>query len=160
MDLKVYRKKVILRTVKRCLITALILLLPGLIMGIVNRWLFLFCLLDVLPVIYLVSRLRILCSYSLSSGRIDDVILFDDKDQPLCDVHVVYSTDSGEKRELTAVAEHYGDYEDGIEPELEKMRERIYEKFAGRSVPVFYEPDRSDRDFIYLEDSFSKDGGS
>ena len=48
---------------------------------------------------------------------------------------------------------HYGDYEEGIEPELENMLQSDKELFMKKKVPVFYSPKDVNRCIVYLEDS-------
>jgi len=49
IDLKAYKKKVILRTLRRCLLTALALAAPGIIMGLFRPALFLWALPAAIP---------------------------------------------------------------------------------------------------------------
>ena len=47
----------------------------------------------------------------------------------------------------------YGDYEEGIEPELENMLQSDKELFMKKKVLVFYSPKDVNRCIVYLEDS-------
>ncbi|MBQ5316006.1 MAG: hypothetical protein J6I96_00465 [Oscillospiraceae bacterium] len=147
-----YRCKVLRRTFRRCLTAALITAAPGIIMGIFNRWLLLFALFAVIPVINLVDKIFIITKWHLAEGIIEDVTLFNDFDQPCTEAHIRFMNDDAEHECIFTIG-HYGDYEDGIEPELEKMLQKDKGLFLKKTVPVFCSPQNAERCMVYLEDS-------
>ena len=148
-----YRKKVLMRTLKRCLITAAIMAMPGFLMGIVNRGLMVFALIAVIPVIYLIKRFFMITKWNLTEGIIEDVTLYNDFDQPCTEAHIVYKTRDDSNLECVITIGHYGDYEEGIEPELEKMLQKDRDRFMKKEIPVFYDPRKNDKCMAYLEDT-------
>lgn len=47
----------------------------------------------------------------------------------------------------------YGDYEGGIEPELENMLQEDKALFMKKRIPVFYSPKDVSKCVVYLEDA-------
>lgn len=67
MTIHEYKRKVLKRTLKRCMIAAIIMAIPGVIIGIFNRWFLLVTLFAIIPVIYLANRF--FHGYEMESGR-------------------------------------------------------------------------------------------
>ena len=73
--------------------------------------------------------------------------------QPYTEAHIIFKTKDNMEHECRFTIGHYGDYEEGIEPELEKMLQSDKELFMKKKVPVFYCPKDVNRCIVYLEDS-------
>lgn len=153
MNVHKYKRKVLNRTLKRCLITVVLLAIPGIICGIFNRWLFLFSLPAAIPIIYLINKCFMIVRWNLSEGIIEDVTLHNDFDQPYTEAHIFFKANDDAKHECIVPVGHYGDYEEGIEPELENMLQKDREAFMKKTVPVFYSPKDVNKYMVYLEDS-------
>ena len=123
------------------MIVVLITAIPGIIAGLFNRWIFLALLFAIIPIIYLVE------------GIIEDVTLVNDFNQPYTEAHIIFKTKDNMEHECRFTIGHYGDYEEGIEPELENMLQSDKELFMKKKVPVFYSPKDVNRCIVYLEDS-------
>lgn len=93
--------------------------------------------------------------YKMESGRgiIEDVTLVNDFNQPYTEAHIIFKTKDNMEHECRFTIGHYGDYEEGIEPELENMLQSDKELFMKKKVPVFYSPKDVNRCIVYLEDS-------
>ena len=143
----------LIRTLKRCLVTAAILACPGIIAGIFGRWLFLFAAVSLIPVIYLLSKLPVITGWELASGVISDVTLYNDHDQPCTEAHISFKAKDGNCHECIVTIGHYGDYEEGIEPELERMLNRDKAFYMKKTIPVFYSPEDTGKCIVYLEDA-------
>lgn len=152
MNVQEYRKKVLKRTFKRCLITMVIMAIPGIVMSIINRWLILFVLISIIPIIYLIKQFIKITKWDLSDGTIEDVTLYNDFDQPCTEAHINFMTEDNVNHECVFTIGHYGDYEEGIEPELENMLHKDREQFMKKQVPVFYDPCDINNCMVYLED--------
>ena len=148
-----YKSKVLKRTCKRCMIAVIITAIPGIIAGLFNRWLFLAALFAIIPIIYLVNRFSVIIKWNLVEGIIEDVTLVNDFNQPYTEAHIIFKTKDNMEHECRFTIGHYGDYEEGIEPELENMLQSDKELFMKKKVPVFYSPKDVNRCIVYLEDS-------
>ena len=118
------------------MIAVLITAIPGIIAGLFNRWIFLALLFAIIPIIYLVNRFFV-----------------NDFNQPYTEAHIIFKTKDNMEHECRFTIGHYGDYEEGIEPELENMLQSDKELFMKKKVPVFYSPKDVNRCIVYLEDS-------
>ncbi len=148
-----YKHKVLKRTFRRCLIVVVIIAIPGIILGIFNRWLLLFTLLSFIPVLYLADRVLMLIKWNFVIGIIEDVTLLNDYDQPCTEAHIIFLTKDKAEHECVFTIRHYGDYEEGIEPWLENMLQKDRELFLKKKVPIFYSPKDVNKCMAYLEDS-------
>lgn len=153
MNEQKYKSKVLKRTVKRCMTAALMMAIPGMIAGFFNRWLLLITLVAIIPIIYFANRFFRIIKWNLVEGIIEDVTLFNDFDQPCIEAHITFKTKDHIKHECLLTIEHYGDYEEGIEPELENMLQKDKELFMKKKIPVFYSPKDVKRYMVYLEDA-------
>lgn len=153
MNVHEYKSKVLKRTFKRCMIAAIIMAIPGIIIGIFNRWFLLVTLFAIIPVIYLANRFFMVIKWNLVEGIIEDVALLNDFDQPRTEAYIMFKTKDNAEHECIFTIRHYGDYEEGIEPELEKMLQKDKELFMKKKVPVFYSPVDVNKCMVYLEDS-------
>ena len=148
-----YKSKVLKRTFKRCMIAVIIMAILGIIAGLFNSWLFLVALFAIIPIIYLVNRFLMIIKWNLVEGIIEDVTLVNDFDQPCTEAHIIFKTKDNIEHECLFTIGHYGDYEEGIEPELENMLQNDKELFMKKKIPVFYSPKDVNRCMVYLEDS-------
>ncbi len=135
------------------MIAVLITAIPGIIAGLFNRWIFLALLFAIIPIIYLVNRFFVIIKWNLVEGIIEDVTLVNDFNQPYTEAHIIFKTKDNMEHECRFTIGHYGDYEEGIEPELENMLQSDKELFMKKKVPVFYSPKDVNRCIVYLEDS-------
>ena len=135
------------------MIVVLITAIPGIIAGLFNRWIFLALLFAIIPIIYLVNRFFVIIKWNLVEGIIEDVTLVNDFNQPYTEAHIIFKTKDNMEHECRFTIGHYGDYEEGIEPELENMLQSDKELFMKKKVPVFYSPEDVNRCIVYLEDS-------
>lgn len=135
------------------MIAVLITAIPGIIAGLFNRWIFLASLFAIIPIIYLVNRFFVIIKWNLVEGIIEDVTLVNDFNQPYTEAHIIFKTKDNMEHECRFIIGHYGDYEEGIEPELENMLQSDKELFMKKKVPVFYSPKDVNRSIVYLEDS-------
>lgn len=103
------------------MIAVLITAIPGIIAGLFNRWLFLAALFAIIPIIYLVNRFSVIIKWNLVEGIIEDVTLVNDFNQPYTEAHIIFKTKDNMEHECRFTIGHYGDYEEGIEPELENI---------------------------------------
>ena len=129
MDGHKYKNKVLKRTFKRCMITVIIIAISGIIAGLFYRWLFLVALFAFIPIIYLVNRVFMIIKWNLVEGIIEDVTLTNDYDQPYTEAHIIFKTKDNIEHECLFTIGHYGDYEEGIEPELDNMLQSDKELF-------------------------------
>lgn len=148
-----YKSKVLKRTFTRCMIAVIIMAILGIIAGLFNSWLFLVILFAIIPIIYLVNRFFMIIKWNLVEGIIEDVTLVNDFDQPYTEAHIIFTTKDNIEHECLFTIGHYGDYEEGIEPELENMLQNDKELFMKKKIPVFYSPKDVNRCMVYLEDS-------
>lgn len=148
-----YKSKLLKRTFKRCMIAVIIMAILGIIAGLFNSWLFLVALFAIIPIIYLVNRFLMIIKWNLVEGIIEDVTLVNDFDQPYTEAHIIFKTKDNIEHECLFTIGHYGDYEEGIEPELENMLQNDKELFMKKKIPVFYSPKDVNRCIVYLEDS-------
>ena len=148
-----YKSKLLKRTFKRCMIAVIIMAILGIIAGLFNSWLFLVALFAIIPIIYLVNRFLKIIKWNLVEGIIEDVTLVNDFDQPYTEAHIIFKTKDNIEHECFFTIGHYGDYEEGIEPELENMLQNDKELFMKKKIPVFYSPKDVNRCIVYLEDS-------
>lgn len=118
-----------------------------------NRWLFLASLFAIIPIIYLVNRFFVIIKWNLVEGIIEDVTLVNDFNQPYTEAHIIFKTKDNMEHECRFIIGHYGDYEEGIEPELENMLQSDKELFMKKKVLAFYSPKDVNRCIVYLEDS-------
>lgn len=114
---------------------------------------FLASLFAIIPIIYLVNRFFVIIKWNLVEGIIEDVTLVNDFNQPYTEAHIIFKTKDNMEHECRFTIGHYGDYEEGIEPELENMLQSDKELFMKKKVPVFYSPKDVNRCIVYLEDS-------
>lgn len=114
---------------------------------------FLAALFAIIPIIYLVNRFFVIIKWNLVEGIIEDVTLVNDFNQPYTEAHIIFKTKDNMEHECCFTIGHYGDYEEGIEPELENMLQSDKELFMKKKVPVFYSPKDVNRCIVYLEDS-------
>lgn len=135
------------------MIAVIITAIPGIIAGLFNRWIFLALLFAIIPIIYLVNRFFVIIKWNLVEGIIEDVTLVNDFNQPYTEAHIIFKTKDNMEHECRFIIGHYGDYEEGIEPELENMLQSDKELFMKKKVPVFYSPKDVNRSIVYLEDS-------
>lgn len=135
------------------MIAVIITAIPGIIAGLFNRWLFLASLFAIIPIIYLVNRFFVIIKWNLVEGIIEDVTLVNDFNQPYTEAHIIFKTKDNMEHECRFMIGHYGDYEEGIEPELENMLQSDKELFMKKKVPVFYSLKDVNRCIVYLEDS-------
>ncbi len=149
-----YKCKVLKRTFKRCMVAGIIMAIPGIIAGFFNRWLLLGVLFAIIPIIYLINRFFMLIKWNLVEGIIEDVTLYNNFDQPYTEAHIIFRTEDNIEHECLLTIGHYGDYEEGIEPELENMLQRDKNLFMKKKIPVFYFTKDVNRCMVYLEDSF------
>ena len=70
----------------------------------------------------------------------DAVTLFNDFDQPCIEAHIIFKIEDDIEHECLFTIEHYGDYEEGIEPELEDMLQRDKELFMKKKIRFFIPP--------------------
>ena len=99
------------------MIAVLITAIPGIIAGLFNRWLFLAALFAIIPIIYLVNRFSVIIKWNLVEGIIEDVTLVNDFNQPYTEAHIIFKTKDNMEHECRFTIGHYGDYEEGIEPD-------------------------------------------
>ena len=135
------------------MIAVIITAIPGIIAGLFNRWIFLASLFAIIPIIYLVNRFFVIIKWNLVEGIIEDVTLVNDFNQPYTEVHIIFKTKDNMEHECCFTIGHYGDYEEGIEPELENMLQSDKELFMKKKVLAFYSPKDVNRCIVYLEDS-------
>lgn len=131
----------------------IIMVIPSIVGGFFNRWFLLVALFSIIPIIYLAERFFVITKWNLVEGIIEDVTLFNDFDQPYTEAHIIFKTKDNIEYERIFTIGHYGDYEEGIEPELECMLQRDKELFMKKKIPVFYSPKDVNRCMVYLEDS-------
>lgn len=153
MNEQKYKSRVLKRTVKRCMIAALIMAIPGIIACFFNRRFLLITLVSVIPIIYFANRFFRIIKWNLVEGIIEDVTLFNDFDKPCIEAHITFKTKDHIKHECLLTIEHYGDYEEGIEPELENMLQEDKKLFMKKKIPVFYSAKDVNRYMVYLEDA-------
>lgn len=153
MNVHEYKRKVLKRTFNRCMIAVIIMAIPGIIIGVFNRWFLLFSLLAIIPIIYFVNKFFMIIKWNLAVGVIEDVTLLNDFDQPCTEAHIMFKTKDNAEHECVFTIGHYGDYEEGVEPELENMFQKDKELFIKKEVPVFYSPKDVNKYMVYLEDS-------
>ncbi len=153
MNVHEYKCKVLKRTIKRCIIAVIIMAIPGIIIGIFNRWLLLFVIFAIIPIIYLADKFFMIIKWNLVEGIIEDVTLLNDFDQPCTEAHIMFKTKDNDEHECVFTIGHYGDYEEGIEPELKNMLQKDKELFIKKEVPVFYSSKDVNKCMVYLEDS-------
>lgn len=135
------------------MIAVIIMAIPGIIAGFFNRWLLLVTLFAIIPIIYLAHRFFMIIKWNLVEGIVEDVTLFNDFDQPYTEAHIIFKTKDNIEHECLFTIGHYGDYEEGIEPELENMLQSDKELFMKKKIPVFYSPKDVNRCMVYLEDA-------
>lgn len=153
MNLQDYKIKVLKRTFKRCIIAMIIQIILGIIFGIFYRWLLLFTFFAIIPVIYLADRIFMIIKWNIVEGIIEDVTLLNDFDQPCTEAHITFQTEDNAEHECVFTIGYYGDFEEGIEPELENMLQKDRELFLHKKVPVFYSTKDANKCMVYLEDS-------
>lgn len=135
------------------MIAVIIMAIPGIIIGIFNRWFLLVTLFAIIPIIYLANRFFMVIKWNLVEGIIEDVTLHNDFDQPCTEAYIMFKTKDNAEHKCIFTIRHYGDYEEGIEPELEEMLQEDKELFMKKKVPVFYSPIDVNKCMVYLKDS-------
>lgn len=152
VNLHHYRPTIILRTLRRCLLTALALAAPGIIMGLFRPALFLWALPAAIPLIYLAARLYKCTFWVLTEGRIEEVRLnvYDDSGEAATSAHVTWVTGDGTPQtgELTV-----SNWECEADEESQKLWQEQAVEYTGRLVPIFYNPKNPQKYIGYLEDS-------
>ena len=93
-------------------------------------------------------------TWKLTTATIEWVELVNNLDQPYTVAHIKYCAEDRVERDVSVMIEHYGDYEEGIEPELEKMLQRNQALYTGRTLPLFYSPKKPEEYRVFLEDAF------
>lgn len=131
----------------------ILIAIPGIIAGFFNRWFLLVVLFSIIPIIYLAEQFFMIINWDLVEGSIEDITLFNDFDQPYTEAHIIFKAKDNIEHDCIVTLGHYGDYEEGIEPELECMLQRDKELFLKKKIPVFYSPKDVNRCMVYLEDS-------
>ena len=116
------------------MIAVIITAIPGIIAGLFNRWIFIALLFAIIPIIYLVNRFFVIIKWNLVEGIIEDVTLVNDFNQPYTEAHIIFKTKDNMEHECRFTIGHYGDYEEGIEPELENMLQSDKELFMKKCL--------------------------
>ena len=131
----------------------IIMAIPGIVMGVFRKELLLLSLPAFIPIIYLADKAFRILKWTLVQGIIDDVTLLNDFDQPCTEAHIIFKTKDNAEHECVFTIRHYGDYKEGIEPELESMLQEDKEIFMKKEVSVFYSPKDVNKCMVYLEDA-------
>ena len=150
-NLQSYRKKLILRTTRRCLLTALALASPGLIMGLFRPALFLWTLPAAIPLIYLAARLYKCAFWVPAMAKIREVKLevYDDSGEAATSARVTWDTPEDEARTGFLTISHW---EGEADEESQKLFREQADELTGRSVPIFYNPKNPEKYIGYIED--------
>ena len=148
---KEYKRKVILRTMKRCLITALVLAAPGLIMGLFRRSLLWWCLPAAIPLIYLSVRLYKLAFWTPVMGRIREVKLeiYEDSGEAATSAQTDFTTRDGGRRSVSLTVSHW---EGEADEESKRTWQEQVTELTGKPVPIFYHPKHPEKFIGYIED--------
>ena len=67
------------------------------------------------------QSISVIIKWNVVEGIIKDVTLVNDFNQPYTEAHIIFKTKDNMEHECRFTIGHYGDYEEGIEPELENM---------------------------------------
>ena len=142
----------ILRTLRRCLLTALALAAPGIIMGLFRPALFLWALPAAIPLVYLAARLYKCAFWVLVMAKIREVKLdvYDDSGEAATSARVTWDTADGEARTGYLTISHW---EGEADEESQKLFREQADELTGRLVPIFYNPKNPEKYIRYIEDA-------
>ena len=142
----------ILRTLRRCLLTALALAAPGLIMGLFRPTLFLWALPAAIPLIYLAARLYKCLFWVLTEGRIEEVRLdvYDDSGEAATSARVTWELSDGTPQTGSLTVSHW---EGEADEESRKLWQEQAAEYTGSLVPIFYSANNPEKFIGYIEDS-------
>lgn len=151
VNLQNYRKKVILRTLRRCLLTMLALAAPGVILGLFRHFLFWWALPAVIPFVYLVARLYKCIFWVLVLGKIREVKLevYDDSGEAATSARVTFDAADGETHTVFLTVSHW---EGEADDETQQLYREQADEYTGRHVPVFYRAKNPEQFIGYIED--------
>lgn len=147
-----YRKKVILRTLRRCLLTAFALAAPGIILGIFRPLLFWWALPAAIPLVYLAARLYKCVFWVPVMAKIREVKLdvYDDSGEAATSARVTWDTADGESRTGYLTVSHW---EGEADEESQKLFREQADEYAGKLVPIFYNAKNPEKFIGYIEDA-------
>ena len=142
----------ILRTLKRCLLTALALAAPGLIMGLFRRMLLWWALPAAIPLIYLTARLYKCTFWELTAGTIEEVKLdvYDDSGEAATSARVAFVGTDGAAHTVSLTISHW---EGETDEESQAMYREQAAEYTGKRVPVFYSAKDPEKFIGYIEDA-------
>lgn len=147
-----YKKRILLRTVRRALITAAALAALPLALSVFLPRARVLALGALVPLLYLLVRAYHISAYAETLGVIRDVQLINADDDPATAAAIVFTDiDTGHECETSRTITHYGDYVEGCEDELAAMLAEDRKKI-GMLVPVLYFRQNPGTNIIYMED--------
>ena len=168
LDDKAYRKKVLKRERKKnialiavCLITVVLLSVialsvPGYVRRVFNIVLVLFAI-PAFIIIYLCIRwFAQVRKWPLAMGTIEEIGLENEEDSPNTYAKIRFVSEDGVEHVTQYPLSHYGDYEEGCEPALQKLLEEDTGKYEMTGVPLFYSPRQPDLILLMLQDAEKK----
>ena len=91
--------------------------------------------------------------WPVTMGFIDEVLLEDQDSAPFVYAKTLFTASDGQEHTLKVVLEAYGDYEEGCEPELQKLLEKHSSKYEKCRVPVFYSLRDPQKSIVILDDA-------
>ena len=91
--------------------------------------------------------------WPVTMGYIEEVLLEDEDAAPFVFARTVFKGDDGEEHTLKIVLEAYGDYEEGCEPELQKLLQKHSSKYGKCRVPLFYSLRDPQKSIVILTDA-------
>lgn len=150
IDLQSYKKKVILRTLRRCLLTMLALAAPGVLLGLFRHSLFWWTLPAAIPFVYLVARLYKCLFWTPVLGRIREVKLdvYEEDGEAATSARVTFDADGTAHTVFLTIGHWEGEADEGTQ---EMYREQA-EEYTGRLVPIFYRAKNPEQYIGYIED--------
>lgn len=150
-----YKKMLIIRTTKRCLIYSLSLIVINLLLSLIYKLYLFFAIVDLLPILYCLIRVIKIIRYNLVLGKIVDVTLENFYDDPYTYAAIEFNTTNNKRYKLKNPISHWGDYYKEDEEQINKMFEddKIY---INKQVPVFYNKNNPNKNFVYIEDTILK----
>ena len=90
--------------------------------------------------------------WPVTMGFIEEVLLEDEDTAPFVYAKTLFTASDGQEHILKVVLEAYGDYEEGCEPELQKLLEKHLSKYEKCRVPVFYSLRNPQKSIVILDD--------
>ena len=147
-----YRKTVILRTTRRCLLTALALAAPGIILGLFRPMLFWWALPAAIPLVYLAARLYKCAFWVPVMAKIREVKLevYDDSGEAATSARVTWELRDGTPQTGSLTVSHW---EGEADEESRKLWQEQAAEFTGSLVPIFYSANNPEKFIGYIEDS-------